>query len=315
MEMISCKNRVFGCQFHFLNDMHKKKHEVKENMREKFTQLCEKLCHEATTVSQYNVYKSRLDEIGKLYPAIGQFINWWHDRRSHIFPPFRGGGLPGVNLSEQGNAGWKPSATMRLVKAAKYDVATMLLQEKELFKFNRNLGTSSGKGPSQAVRDAKERKKQLQEAEDFVNILDDEEAILLEAQQANNPTTFIPKAVEKHRAKEDGPKHKSITSLANETRDEKGSRKKKRAKKSIEGPDEGKIREKIFLACEVLKMRYEEVIKLKSEDIKRQKGKENPPVVIITDGLGIHVCKGYPKGIQKDEQKFPRNMVFQCTKG
>ena len=87
----------------------------------------------------------------------------------------------------------------------------MMLQQcssrkKELFKFNQNLGTSSGKGPSQAVRDAKDRKKQLQEAEDFVNILDDEEAILLEAQQANNPTTFIPKAVEKHRAKE-GPKN------------------------------------------------------------------------------------------------------------
>ena len=140
------------------------------------------------------------------------------------------GGLPGVNLSEHGNARWKPSATMHLVKAAKYDVATMLLQEKELFKFNQNLGTSSGKGPSQAVRDAKDRKKQLQKAEDFVNILDDEEAILLEAQQANNPTTFIPKAVERHRAKE--------------------------------------------------------------------------------DGLGIHVCKGCPKGIQKDEQKYPRYMVF-----
>ena len=200
---------------------------------------------------------------------------------------------------------------MHLVKAAKYDVATMLLQEKELFKFNQNLGTSSGKGPSQAVRDAKDKKKQLQEAEDFVNILDDE-AILLEGQQTNNPTTFIPKEVEKHRAKEDGPKCKRITSLANETRDHKGSRKKKRAKKSIEGPDEGKIREKIFLVCEVLKMRYEEVIKLKSEDGKRQNGKEKPPTVIITDGLGIHVCKGCPQGIQKDEQKYPRNMVFQC---
>ena len=52
-------------------------------------------------------------------------------------------------------------------------------------------------------------------------------------------------------------------------------------------------------------MRYEEVIKLKSEDGKRQKGKENPPIVFITDGLGIHVCKGCPKGIQKDEQKVP----------
>ena len=184
------------------------------------------------------------------------------------------GGLLGVNLSEQGNAGLKQSATMHLVKAAKYDVATMLLQEIELFKFNQNLGTSSGKGPSPAVRDAKDGKKQLQEAEDFVNILDDEEAILLEAQQANNPMTFITKAVEKHGAKEDGPKCKRITSLANETKDQKGPRKKKRVKKSMEGPDEGKIKEKIFLACEVLKMRYEEVIKLKSEDGKRQKGRK-----------------------------------------
>ena len=32
---------------------------------------------------------------------------------------------------------------------------------------------------------------------------------------------------------------------------------KRGQKKSIEGLDEGKIREKIFLACEVLKMRYE----------------------------------------------------------
>ena len=45
---------------------------------------------------------------------------------------------------------------------------------------------------------------------------------------------------------------------------------------------------------------------------KDKKGKENPPVVIITDGLGIHVCKECPKGVQKDEQKYPRNMVFQC---
>ena len=53
-------------------------------------------------------------------------------------------------------------------------------------------------------------------------------------------------------------------------------------------------------------------MKLESEDGKRKKEKENPPVVIITDGLGIHGCKGCPNGIQKDEQKYPRNVVFQC---
>ena len=32
---------------------------------------------------------------------------------------------------------------------------------------------------------------------------------------------------------------------------------------------------------------------------KDKKRKENLPIVIITDGLGIHVCKRFPKGIQK----------------
>ena len=38
-------------------------------------------------------------------------------------------------MSEQGNVTFKPSQTMRLVHAAKYDVATMLEQEKEIELF------------------------------------------------------------------------------------------------------------------------------------------------------------------------------------
>ena len=37
----------------------------------------------------------------------------------------------------------------------------------------------------------------------------------------------------------------------------------------------------------------------------------NPPMVIFTDGLGISACKGCPKGITKEEQKYPNNMVFR----
>ena len=32
---------------------------------------------------------------------------------------------------------------------------------------------------------------------------------------------------------------------------------------------------------------------------------------VFTDGLGISVCKGCPKGITKEEQKYPNNMVFK----
>ena len=37
----------------------------------------------------------------------------------------------------------------------------------------------------------------------------------------------------------------------------------------------------------------------------------NSPMVIFTDGLGISACKGCPKGITKEEQKYPNNMVFR----
>ena len=48
-----------------------------------------------------------------------------------FFVPFRGGGLPGVTLSEQGNAGWKRHM-MSLVRAAKEDFAIMVLQERHI---------------------------------------------------------------------------------------------------------------------------------------------------------------------------------------
>ena len=44
----------------------------------------------------------------KLYPDLKPWIAWWHPRPSHIFAPFRIEGLPKVNFSEIGNAGWKP---------------------------------------------------------------------------------------------------------------------------------------------------------------------------------------------------------------
>ena len=106
--------------------------------------------------------------------------------------PFRGGGLPGVNLSEQGNVGWK-RWPMSLVRAAKEDFAAMVLQERWMHMFNTNLQASDGHRPSQADREAKFRAQQEREAEEFVNILDDEYATILEAVQSKNPEYHLPK--------------------------------------------------------------------------------------------------------------------------
>ena len=100
---------------------------------------------------------------------------------------FRGGGLPGVNLSEMGNAGWKPYNTSRLVHAANQGMATMILQEKEVYLFNRSQAKSTGQGPNKAVRNCRDHQEQIKIAGNFANILDDEEAFRLEAEQAEKP--------------------------------------------------------------------------------------------------------------------------------
>ena len=85
-------------------------------------------------------------------------------------------------MSEQCSAGWTPSKALRLVTAFIYNVATMVMQQKEMYKFNRNLGKPSGRGSSQAVRQAKDRVEQIRIAEDFTNIFDDEEEVLRKAE-------------------------------------------------------------------------------------------------------------------------------------
>ena len=168
-------------------------------MGEIFNKICEKLCKSITAISQYNLLKAELKEMTKKKPTLQPWIKWWDARCAHTFAPFKVAGLPGVNLSEMGNAGWKPCNTLRLVHAAKQDIASMMLQETEIFLFNRKMAKSTGRGLSKAVRNSREQQEQIKIAEDFSNILDDEEAIRLEAEQAENPSVFIPRGNSKHR--------------------------------------------------------------------------------------------------------------------
>ena len=87
-------------------------------------------------------------------------------------------------------------------ESSKGRLATMVLQEGQMHMFNNNLQASDGRGPSQADREAKFRTQQEREAEEFVNILDDEYVIILEAVQSKNPEYHLPKAAEKHRPKQ-----------------------------------------------------------------------------------------------------------------
>ena len=241
------------------------------------------LC-DVTTVADYNRLKLVLDELADRNPEIKPFILYWDPRKSHIFQPFHGAGFPGVNLSEQGNASFKPSQTMRLVHAAKYDVATMLEQEKEIELFERNLLKCAGRGLSARVHDAKDRAQQIQVAEDFVNIFDDEEDVLLEATQGNNPAMHIPKAWAKHRA----PKKRFAMKPLGKAPPRKG-------KKKEENCDESALQAKLALAMEVTD----------SELSTGRKNKiDNPPMIVASK------CRGCKQPIMQQDKEFPHSFVI-----
>ena len=52
-----------------------------------------------------------------------------------------------------------------------------MTQEKQVFKFDWNLETSTGHGPTQAVHASCDRSEQVTVGEEFVEIISDEEAI------------------------------------------------------------------------------------------------------------------------------------------
>ena len=289
-----CNLRVKGCQFHFKTDMLKKANTIPdEEIREIFTVTCTKMCS-VTTVSHYHLLKGKLNELSKLFPMLESWIHWWHQRRSHVFPPFRGTGIPGVNLSEQGNSSLKVAHALRLVNAAKDDVCLMIMQDREIQLVQGNEMRTTGRGPSQALRDARDRKKQMQVAVDFANILDDPDAIELQASQILDPEVYIPANKTKHRPPT---KRKGKG---------KGKAKRKSPKTSDEEDEEDDNTSPSNSQRSIAK-----------SPGKGKKGKfqhlhpPNPPVIVSTIGTSIRLCKGCGCAISKKQIKPPNNFVFR----
>ena len=146
-------------------------------MRETFIEMCKQLCT-VTTVAKYKILKGRLEEMAEIVPTLYSWIEWWNDRRAHIFGPYRGWGLLGCNLSEQGNAQWKPTNTMWLVHDACDEVSSMIFQEVKVYLFDRNMMRSTGRGRSKATQDAQDRAKQITVANDFIEAFSDPAVML-----------------------------------------------------------------------------------------------------------------------------------------
>ena len=70
------QGRVYGCQWHFNNDVQNKAAKISDPvLKQKFTDTCKKL-FEVTKASNYNILKLMLDEMAKLHPDLKPWIAW-----------------------------------------------------------------------------------------------------------------------------------------------------------------------------------------------------------------------------------------------
>ena len=316
---------IKGCQWHFKSDVQKHLKHVQPEDQDLFLEICFKMC-DVTTVADYNRLKGILDDIFEESPKIKPFILYWDPRHSHVFQPFRGTGLPGVNMSEQANKSFKPTSSkaMHLVNAAKYDVATMMYQEREIHMFEWSLLKAPGHSLSAAAGIAKDHAEQMKVAEDFGKIFNNEEDVIIEAEEANNPSMYIPKTLSSHGAPKIRQKYKRGGSVGLSNRDRGhgnggrgrgicgcrrgGSKFAERKEDTRKGDKEQSeevnpddlLEEKLILAMEVTGS------ELRTE---RKNKVDNPPVIIITSWR-ITQCKGCRKGILKEEKAYPHNLVI-----
>ena len=284
------RHRVKGCQWHFKSDVKNHINKVGPTHRERFSEICNEMC-QVTTVSAFDDLMTELKLIADIYPEIQGFVKYWELRKTHVFSPFRGGSLPGMNMSESGNASFKPAGTMRLVHAAKYDVSSMMLQESQIDMFQRNLIPCTGRAPTKETCDAKDRAQQLHVAEDFANIFDNVEEVLSEAQQGVRPDSYLPAKNSKHRA----PARKNGA-----TRAKKNTA--SMTQKVTEATDAQLtaqcIKAMTIMDCEV------------SPESKGNKI-DNPPTIVRATDM-IRRCHGCRGDIKAADKEYPHNMVFRC---
>ena len=79
-----CRDWVRGCQFHFKQQEQKQKHQILEESRDQFIQICNQLCL-VTTVARHEILKGKLEEMARRTPSLWSWIEWWDIRKAHIF--------------------------------------------------------------------------------------------------------------------------------------------------------------------------------------------------------------------------------------
>ena len=188
--------KSYSCRFHYtqcLNNLLNKIPSDLGELRSEVDTLGREWCR-ASTLSEYNEIKSRLDCISGVLSCISNWVNWWH-ARFHLFPVFRGFSLSSLNLAEIGHSTLKRNRPLFLVDAAWEDVCSMIIQEEEFTKFLEGRGKSMGRGPSTASQAARDKRAQCKRAKEYVQSFKENNFTIGDGEDC-----FIPTKKAKHKA-------------------------------------------------------------------------------------------------------------------
>ena len=213
---------------------------------------------------------------------------------------------------------------MCLVNAAKYDVATMVYQEREIHMFEHNMLKAPGRGVSAAAHIAKNHAKQMKVVEDFGKIFNNEEDVIVEAKEANNPSMYILKTLSSHgapkmkhrykrggggginnsnRGHSRGGRGRGVHGCGrgeNKFTGTKENNTKGHKEESEEVDPDELLEEKLILAMEITG----------SKLITERKNRVDNHLVVIIASWRITQCKGSRKGISKEDKAYPHNLII-----
>ena len=174
----SVLEKLKTCEFHFLQCANRQRARLhSEKSKEFFTRVTRALL-QAQTSSAYNDAIVELKEFVAKKPAKDQrgflipWLQWWDDRRAHVFPAFARKNAPATNLAEVIHSKWKMTGGthLSLVDAAAEDIKDSLVLERQFTSYETG-SFRGGKGPSVSTMASRSFHAQKNRAEMYVRDL------------------------------------------------------------------------------------------------------------------------------------------------
>ena len=298
--------RTVTCQFHFRQCGQKQLSKINVEERETFKTHVSDVCY-ASVSAEYKRLSNAIEAICERNNC-STWWKWWHARRFHIVPAFRGFGISGLNMAEVGHSGMKTKTKMWLSSAAYRDTCCMMIQDREYTAYCTNTGKVIGKGPTLLQKQKKEQRQQrkfIQEACDVLesgNLSDIEDEVLMESDPSKY---FLANKRSSHKAPEN-PSKKNPTQQAQQ------AQQKQKRKAPTKVTTKSKRSNPVYTSSssDDDEDDDEEDDLHVPQRLEDEKLRSNPPTLMFINDQ-ITICSGCDIKFKPCHRKAPKNIIFK----